>query len=115
MSTRLSVYAYTRDLGLTRRFYEGGLHVKPAFQAGNWLPFDIGDATFALHGVRDDARHALQRFNLSFDVDEIDAVVARVERQGGRVLRGVADEAFGKRAILQDPDGRQLEIVQHAI
>ena len=115
MSTRLSVYAYTKDLELTRRFYEGGLRVKPAFQAGDWLPFDIGDATFALHGVQDDARHAMQRFNLSFDVDEIDAVVAHVERQGDRVLRGVTDEAFGKRAILQDPDGRQLEIVQHAI
>ena len=115
MHTRLSVYAYTGELALTRRFYEGGLRVKPAFQVGNWLPFNIGDATFALHDVRDDAQQALQRFNLSFDVDEIDAVVARVSIRGGRVLRGVADEAFGKRAMLQDPDGRRLEIVQHAI
>ena len=44
-----------------------------------------------------------------------DAAVARFEAQGAKVLRGVADEAFGKRAIIQDPDGRTLEIVQHQL
>ena len=75
MGPRISVYVYTLDLERMRRFYEGGLGVKPGAQHGNWLPFDLGGGTFA--------------------------------------LRGVADEAFGKRAIVEDPEGRTLEIVSH--
>ena len=115
MGARMTVYVYVSDLPRMRRFYEGALEIKPALQAGNWLPFDLGGATFALHGNRGDPTLDLQRVNLTFDVDDIDAVVARFEGQGAEVLRGVADEAFGKRAILRDPDGRQLEIVQHEL
>ena len=115
MSEKLSVYAYTLELDALRRFYEGGLAIKPAFRSGNWLPFHLGGATFALHGTRDDSHDLSHRFHLSFDVADIGAAVARFEAAGAQVLRGASDEAFGKRAIVQDPDGRQLEIVQHEV
>ena len=113
MNARMTVYVYVSDLPRMREFYEGAVDIKPALQTGNWLPFDLGGATFALHGNRGDPTLDLQRFHLSFDVDGIDAAVDRFRTQGAKVLRSVADEAFGKRAILRDPDGRQLEIVQH--
>ena len=115
MSTTMTVYAYVSDLDRMRRFYEGALGVKPATQHGNWLPFDLGGATFALHGIERDRLEDVRRFKLSFAVDDIEAAVARFEAQGAKVLRGVADEAFGRRAMLQDPDGRTLEIVQHEL
>lgn len=111
----MTVYAYVSDLGRMREFYERALEVKPAFQAGNWLPFNLErGGTFALHGVRD-ADRDVQRFNMSLDVDDIDTAVARWRARGGMVLRGVADEAFGRRAIVEDPDGRQFEIVEHEV
>ena len=114
MSAKVTVYVYTPALDRMRQFYEGALEVKPAPQ-GDWLPFDLGGATFALHGVRDGSDHDLQRFNLSFDVDDIDTAVARFQAQRAKVLQGVADETFGKRAVLEDPDGRAFELVQHEV
>ena len=113
MSTTMTVYAYVSDLDRMRQFYESALGVKPAIQQGNWLPFELGGATFALHSIENDRVEDVQRFNLSFAVDDIEAAVARFEAQGAKVLRGVADEAFGKRATLQDPDSRTFEVVQH--
>ena len=113
MGARISVYVYTLDLERMRRFYEGGLGVKPGAQHGNWLPFDLGGGTFALHGARERSAEDLQRVHLTFVVDDIEATVARFQAQGAKVLRGVADEAFGKRAIVEDPEGRTLEIVSH--
>ncbi len=111
MSARISVYVYTSDLERMRRFYEVGLGVKPDAQHGSWLPFDLGGATFALHGVQERSAGELERVHLSFVVDDIEATVARFQVQGAKVLRGVADEAFGKRAIVEDPEGRELEII----
>jgi len=111
MGARISVYVYTLDLERMRRFYEGGLGVKPDAQHGNWLPFELEGATFALHKLQDATPEVLQRVNLTFVVDDIEATVARFQSQGAKVLRGVADEAFGKRAIVEDPEGRTLEIM----
>lgn len=113
MTVGLTAYVYTANFDQTRRLYEGALDIKPAFEAGDWLPLAVGGGTFALHRVRSGSDHVLERFNISFTVDDIDAALARFEKAGARILRGVADEAFGKRALVQDPDGRQLEIVQH--
>ena len=115
MSVAMTVYVYVSDLERMRQFYQDGLGVKPAPQQGNWLPFGLGGATFALHGVSDESAHDLQRFNLSFDVDDIEAAVARFQAQGAKVLRGVADQAYGREAILQDLDGRQLELIQQEL
>ncbi len=112
MSAGMTAYVYTKDLDRLRQFYEGALGVKPASH-GDWLPFDLGGATFALHGISADIDRDLQRINLSFEVDDIEAAVARFREQGAKVLQGVADEMFGKRAVLQDPDGRAFDLIQH--
>ena len=110
MSTTLTVFVVTPDIERMRRFYEGGLGAKAAPQQGNWVPFSLGDATFALHALGPDGDP--QRIELSFVVDDIEAAVARFQEQGAKVLRGIADETFGKMATLQDPDGRTFEVVQ---
>ncbi len=112
MSTTLTVFVVTPDIERTRRFYEGGLGVKAASQQGNWLPFSLGDATFALHAMGPDGDP--KRLELSFAVDDIEAAVARFREQGATILRGIADETFGKMATLEDPDGRTFEVVQHS-
>ena len=112
MSAGMTAYVYTKDLDRMRQFYEGALGVKAA-PHGDWLPFDLGGATFALHGVSADLDRDLQRVNISFEVDDIEAAVARFREQGAKVLQGVSDEAFGRCAVFQDPDGRTFDLLQH--
>ena len=112
MSTRMTVDFIVSDLERIRRFYEGALAVRPEGE-GHWIPFPLSGATFALHGSEGETTSdVLQRLNLSFEVDDIEAALVRFEAQGAKVLRGITDEAFGKSAILQDPDGRQFWLMQ---
>lgn len=113
MSVNMTVYVVTRDLERMRQFYQEALQVKPAAQEGAWLPFNLGGATFALHAAGSETDEDVRKLNLSFGVDDIDAVVSRFQAQGAKTLRGVADEAFGKMATLEDPDGRVFEVVQY--
>ena len=111
MSTTMTVYVVTPELERMRAFYEKALDIKGADQQGNWVPFSLGGATFALHaaGPGDDAT----RYSFSFGVDDIEATVRRFEAAGAKVLSGIADETFGRMATLEDPDGRTFEVVQY--
>ncbi len=109
--TRLTVYVYTEELEKLLDFYEAALGVKPQ-DYGDWRPFNLAASTFALH-VKRAPEDQLRGFNMSIDVDDIDAALARCEAHGAKVLQGVSDEAFGKRAVIEDPDGRTLYLVQN--
>ena len=107
---RITVYVYTQELEKMQDFYEAALGVKPQ-DHGDWRPFSLAASTFALHARR--GAEDRGSFNLSIDVDDIDAALARCEAHGAKVLQGVSDEAFGKRAVIEDPDGRTLYLVQN--
>lgn len=110
MATKsVTVYVMTPDIDRTRDFYEKALGIGAGARSGNWVPFSIGGATFALHAGTED----VGAYSFSLDVDDIEAAVERFEAAGAKVLRGVADEAFGRMATVQDPDGRTIELVQH--
>lgn len=113
MSATLTVYVYTAELDRMRKFYEGALGVAAGTREGNWVPFGLGGATFALHQAHEDGGTELTKPNLSFGVDNIEEVVGRFESAGAKVLQGIADETFGRMATLQDPDGRVFEVVQY--
>ncbi len=115
MSATLTVYIMTRDLGRLRRFYEAGLGTNGGERSGNWVPFELPRATFALHAAHPDGGEDTQKVSYSFGVDDIDAAVTRFETAGATVLRGVADESYGRKAVLEDPDGRAFEIVQYGV
>lgn len=47
-----------------------------------------------------------------FEVPSVDAVVGAVIAGGGRVLRQAETLDWGRRAVLSDPDGRAVEVVE---
>lgn len=110
---RINVYVYTEEMEKLQKFYEVALGVKPQ-DYGDWQPFNLASSTFALH-VKRELEDRPQGFNLSIEVDDIDAALARCESHGARVLQGLSDESFGKRAVIEDPDGRTLYLVQNEV
>jgi predicted enzyme related to lactoylglutathione lyase len=46
------------------------------------------------------------------DVDSVDTAIARVIESGGMILRAAETLDWGRRAVLSDPDGRAVEIVE---
>ena len=108
--TRMTVSVYTENLEKLLDFYEAALGVKPQGH-GDWWPFNLAASTFALHAGGAPEDH-LPGFNVSIEVDDIGVALARCEAHRARVLEGVSDEAFGKRAVIEDPDGHTLYLLQ---
>ena len=113
MSDRMVVYAYVSDMDRLSQFYESALQAKPAIQDRNWSAFELQGATFALHRRRStDPHQDVAEFHFEFQVDDIEASLARFQSQGAQVARGVTDETYGRSAVLRDPDGREFRLVQ---
>jgi len=99
------------DLNESERFYRDVL---------GWTVARNGDtltASFGSFAVRLDAAPPTERAKISigFRVDDaaaLDAIVARANEHGGRILAGPAPREDGGQAILlMDPDHYQIEII----
>ncbi len=47
---------------------------------------------------------------LGFQVENLDAVIEKFQAQGMTILTAPQDSQWGKRAVVQDPDGRAIEL-----
>jgi len=89
----------------TMRFPEEG----PLFYVG----LRIGDSELGLAANADVALDGPGRLLLSIDVDDVDALLPRVEALGGRVAGPPNDMPWGQRvAHAADPDGNTVNLTQ---
>ncbi|MFN0053011.1 MAG: VOC family protein [Planctomycetales bacterium] len=51
---------------------------------------------------------------IGFAIDEVDAIVPKLEIAAGTVVTKPQDSEWGRRAVLKDPDGHAVEIVTAA-
>lgn len=72
---------------------------------------DLGGAVLEIYPLEDDA-DATTGTRIGFTVDHVDAVVRQVGT--GAVLTPPRVTKWGKRAVLQDPEGHRVELVERA-
>ena len=99
------------DLKAARRFYEDILGLKLTHEAGReWFEYDVGDTTFAISGA--DAEHPVpvRGAVLAFEVADLEAEVARLQKCGVAFRRGITETAVCRFAIVLDPDGSEVVI-----
>jgi catechol 2,3-dioxygenase-like lactoylglutathione lyase family enzyme len=97
---------YVTDMDASLAFYESlGFGVQSRSQM--WSQLRAGDgAVLALHGAgADDAG----RVRLALVAEEpLEQVAERIPP-----YRGIADEAFGRSLVLQDPNGMRIQVNEH--
>jgi lactoylglutathione lyase len=49
---------------------------------------------------------------LGFRVADVEATLAACEQAGGRLVSSAKDSAWGRRAVVDDPDGHRVELVE---
>lgn len=49
---------------------------------------------------------------LGFRVASVDDAVIAAQKEGGEIAKGPHDSAWGRRAVLRDPDGYAVELLQ---
>jgi predicted enzyme related to lactoylglutathione lyase len=111
----MTMFFFTADTQRSRAFYERVLGLDFSSFGPHWHQAQAGGATFALHGreggdVRPEDTGTLF---MGFNVDDVREVVRRCRELGAEVVKDVYDEAFGKVALVKDPEGRTLRFVQH--
>lgn len=98
---------YVRDMDESVAFYERlGFEVDLRSRSRHWTELKAGEgAVLALHAAEEEAG----RVELSMVAEQPLERLAEVSA----VARGIADEAFGRSIILQDPNGLQIQVNEH--
>ena len=51
---------------------------------------------------------------LGFEIDEVESILASLRDQGVHVVKDLKQTQWGLRAVVKDPDGRSVELVQES-
>jgi predicted enzyme related to lactoylglutathione lyase len=109
------VYYWTGDMDRSVEFYANVLGLSLTRREGsNWAEFEAGPIRFALHGAVEGHPFTPGGATASFQVDDLDDVLAKVESRGAVVGHRGEVGAEARYAILQDPDGNQVQLIQYA-
>lgn len=108
-SAPLNVWVYSKDLGRSKRFYEGVLGL-PLWreEPGEALHFGAGGSVLSIRAARDGAspaRGVVVVFAVGRGIDE---TCAELERRGVPLEQPLADRPLGRSAMFRDPDGHEL-------
>ena len=102
------------DLERSRDFYRNVLGLKMLKDnAPHWVEFQLsGGVTFTLHPRTDLLAVRPGSLQLGFSVDNVDKFVADCAALHVPVLQYPYDEAFGRVAMIADPDGYPIQIAR---
>lgn len=114
---------FVEDLPATRQFYLDVFHLPVHFEDPESVVFRLGDTLLNLLSTSAAAelvepevvarRNAGVRFQLTLEVDDVDAMCAELRTRGVELLNGPIDRPWGVRtATFRDPAGHVWEIAQ---
>ena len=104
------------DMPRSVHFYRDQLGLPLVAESPDWAEFRLGDTRIALQSGGDptipDPHSAAGHINLSFEVDDVVEAYEMLKAAGVQFLRPPAEQDFGFLAVLKDPDGREIMIVE---
>jgi predicted enzyme related to lactoylglutathione lyase len=97
------------DTERARKFYQETLGLKPAITAmeGAWIEYEIGGTTIGV-GCHPDWKPSREGTSVAFEVDDMDAVIARLKKDGVEFEMEKFETPVCWMAVIHDPDGNRL-------
>ena len=109
-----NAYYVTRDMDRAVAFYRETLGLGLKFQDGaRWAQFDAGGVNFSLSAPEESGTDGGGAV-IVFEVDDLDAMQARLAEQGVTVLDTRDMGAHGRSLTFRDPDGNAVQLFQRA-
>lgn len=111
----------TRDVPGTTEFYRGHFGFKVLFESDWYVhlqnerdeAWNLAILQFNHETIPEEGRGETRGLILNFEVEDVDAVDARLREAGVPVLKSLRDEDFGQRhAIYRDPNGILLDVIK---
>ena len=114
MIRSIAFFAYpVADMGRSRAFYEGILGLKVAHELpGRWIEYDVDGVTFGIGAGAppEMARPGARGGNVAFEVDDVDALAAKILAAGATIVKEPFDTPVCRMAMIADPDGNLVTL-----
>jgi len=114
---RIVTNIYSAEPARARAFYEDVLGLTLAMDKG-WIVTFVSDAperSAPQLSVASEGGSGTELPDVSIEVDDVDAVLARAVAGGFDILYGPVDEPWGvRRFFVRDPHGKVLNILSHS-
>ncbi len=109
------VMIVVRDMERSVAFYRDVLGLKLLIHQDNWSQFDAGNIIIGLHPEGDEVKVSpTTGMSIGIYVDDMDQAVAEIRRRLAKIAIGPRAEPFGRWALLFDPDGYSIQIIEMA-
>ena len=111
------VFVKSKDPKALAGWYREALGLDVASWGGAALPHDMPGhppkvSWMAFPETTDHMMPSTREFMINLAVDDMDAMVARLTAKGVAILKRDDQDAFGRFAWIQDPDGTKIELWQ---
>ncbi len=107
------VMIVVKDMNRSVAFYRDVLGLKLLFHQDNWSQFDAGKFILGLHPEGEQVKVSpTTGFSVGVYVEDITKAVSELKRRGGKISIEPRMEPFGRWALLQDPDGYNIQVVE---
>lgn len=116
-----AIVVYVDEVDRSMRFYGEGLGLPLVYEHHGRYGYQVGASRLLLHPRGEGTEVAARApgeatgygVELSFGVDEVDALVARLQGNGVAVEQQPQDQPWGERdAVVRDPDGFRVRLSQ---
>lgn len=101
------------DLEKSVNFYRDILELKIKNQSPDWVEFqnEAQGAVLALHPARIKQK-GFSNMLVGFNVNNLESVCKKLEGKGVKFHKRITEESFGKHAIIEDPEGHLISVVE---
>ena len=110
-----TIVLIVKDMDRSVAFYRDVIGLKEEMHTPYWSSLSAGNITLGLHPESSHAKVAPgMGCTFGFEVSDIQTVVRELKAKGGSVPMEPRDDGFGWLAIISDPDGYSVQLVQLA-
>ncbi len=110
------VVVYAHDLEAAREFYAALGLILQLEQHGTGprhYAATLGRAVFEIYPERSDSQKGDLR--IGFQVASVDGIIQQLRQRQVPILSEPKESAWGRRAVVQDPDGNRVELTQKSV
>lgn len=108
---RLQPIVYTTNPEASVDWYTTVLGFEPSYRSEVWTAFEAGGSTLGIHRVESLPERGRVELSL-VTAEPLEAVELRLADHGIEPSKGIADEAFGRTLVLEDPDGTPVHVTE---
>jgi catechol 2,3-dioxygenase-like lactoylglutathione lyase family enzyme len=107
-----AVILLVSDMKRSTRFYRDVLGMELKEQSKDWTEFSKRGTVLALHPSKKKRIKKNNSMLVGFSISDFDDICTELKKKRVKFYKKPAEEHFGKHAIIQDPDGHLISIVQ---